>query len=549
MRVRGGNELRPGSSAPSSQSRLTAAAGAIDCLKSLGVDTVFGIPGVHNQSFYDALIDAPDLRSVVTRHEQGAAFMADGYARASGKVGACFLITGPGLTNAATAIAEAYSDSVPMICVTTCYESDPRTAGRRLHDLRSQALVIQGLFKHSLRVSAASRLPGSIRLAHRIAREGRPGPVSVEVPIEILDLEIDPATALAPQAAEAPVETLAASAAAGVRSGRGLHPGVFEGQRPVIVVGGGCVASGGAVTELAERLGAVVICTAAGKGVVPDDHPLALGAWLKTAVARQLVAGADPLILLGTEWSTTDLGEAPYRLPPRVVRVDADPVPHPHVGLTIEADVADVIDAWLDESAEVRGDRPWPDVSSLRDRARAEPRRWTESAVPYVDALRASLDRDAVVVNDMNTLSYAAVERFDSYLPRRFLFPRGYGTLGYALPAAIGAKLAVPDTQVVAIAGDGGFLFTAEELATAVRLEQSLPIVIWNNDSFGAIRATRTAAYGRSADDALTNPDFVAFAEAFGAAGVRVASAGALRAAIAEASTREGPTVIDVVAG
>lgn len=528
--------------------RLPATVGseAVRCLKALGVDTVFGIPGVHNQAFYDALIDVDDVRSVVTRHEQGAAFMADGYARASGRIAACLLITGPGLTNAATAVAEAYSDSVPMLCIVTSYETSPHVCGRRLHDLKDQNAVLGGLFKRSIRVASATELSATVERAFQEAHGGRPGPVAVEVPIEFLDLEVPSTT----QSSELQGSSSAGGAEmfSGPRFDHRHAEGAFEGTRPVVVVGGGCAGASAEVVMLIERLGAVAICTASGKGVVPDDHPLALGAWLKSDVARGIVARADPLILLGTEWSTTDLGEKPIELPPRVFRIDVDPVPHPIVGLGIESDVAEAIRAWLAEHGRTEPSRQWPDVEGLRSRAKAEPRRWAGSAVEYIEVLRDTVDRDAIVVNDMNTLSYAAVERFDSYLPRRFLFPRGYGTLGYALPAAIGAKLAAPDTQVIAIAGDGGFLFTGEELITAVRLKQCLPIVIWNNESFGAIRATRTAAYGRSSGDALVNPDFVAFAQAFGAAGTRVSSPQSFREAIKGALQRQGPTVIDVAA-
>jgi len=476
--------------------------------------------------------------------------MADGYARASGKVAACLLITGPGLTNAATAIAEAFSDSVPMVCIVTCYESRTESTGRRLHDLKDQSLVIGGLFKDSIRVNAARDVARTVRRAFQVAREGRPGPVAIEVPIEILDLEV-------PGGADCTVDPIAAratgSAAHGAQSLRhetAQYASLPVGPRPVVVVGGGCVDASDEVTGLVERLGAVSICTAAGKGVLPDDHPLALGAWLKSSVARKIVAQADPLILLGTEWSTTDLGEDPYDLPARVIRVDKDPTPHPHVGLTVQGDVAAVINSWLYEAEVATPGRPWLDISARRAEALSEPRRWSGNAFQYVEALRSALSRDAIVVNDMNTLSYAAVERFASYLARRFLFPRGFGTLGYALPAAIGAKLAATDTEVVAIAGDGGFLFTGEELATAVRLRQNLPIIVWNNNSFGAIRATRTAAYGRgSSDDELVNPDFVAYAQAFGAGGTRVSSPEELIQALGTAFKQAGPTIIEVVAG
>lgn len=520
----------------------TAAVSAVEALRDLGIKTVFGIPGVHNQGLYDALITVPGVRSIVTRHEQGAAFMADGFARSTGQVGVCFLITGPGLTNAATAIAEAYSDSVPMLCVVTCYSDGLEARGRRLHDLRNQTKVIDGLFKASHRVRSPRDLAGTIALAYREALEGRPGPVAVEVPIEFLDQKLGADGQTTPTAhAELPPRTRSLRTPSTTSR--------LKGARPVVVVGGGCAAASSEVTALVERLGAVALSTASGKGVLPEDHPLSLGTWLKSETSRRVVAQADPLILLGTEWSTTDLGDAPYALPKNIVRVDADPEPHPVVGIDIVGDVAEVVGDWLSAWAGDPRQESWIHVQELRQAARAEPRRWPRLALECIESLRQALDRDAIVVNDMNTLSYAAVELLESGSPRRFLFPRGYGTLGYAVPAAIGACLASPKSQVVAVCGDGGFLFTSEELATAVRLRLNLPIIVWNNESFGAIRATRTAAYGRSVDDDLVNPDFSAYAKAFGAAGVRVASAAELGSAVASALTRHGPTVIDVAAG
>lgn len=518
-------------------SHRTAAASAIQTLAALGVDTVFGIPGVHNQGLYDALMDQHAVRSVVVRHEQGAAFMADGYARASGRVGVCFVITGPGLTNAATAIAEAYADAIPVVCLATCYAGLP-TRGRRLHDLKDQAMVVAGIAKAGLRVRDPGDLPAVLVEAFRLATTGRPGPVVVEVPIEHLDMAVGSAApAIAQPAPPDPGMTMTPP----------------EGPAPVVVVGGGCVDAAEQVKVLAERLDAPVVCTSAGKGVLPDDHPLAVGAWLKADAVRQLLASADPLILLGTEWSPTDLGDHDVTLPDRVVRVDLDPDLQVDGTLHVRADVAATLEAWSAALGQ-RGTRP---ASTGRSRAQqtrtsagAEKRRWTEQALAVLGALRASLDRDAVLVQDMTTIAYAAIERFPSYAPRTFLFPRGFGTLGYGLPAAIGARFALPASrQVVALCGDGGVLFTSEELSTAVRHRLNLPVVLWNNGAFDAIRATRMATYRRSVDDDLTNPDFLELASAYGCHGTRVRSPAEMGTALGQAFARDLPTLIDVVAG
>lgn len=521
---------------------------AVRALQDEGVEVVFGIPGVHNQGLYDSLVDCDSIRSVVTRHEQGAAFMADGYARVSGNAGLCFVITGAGLTNAATALAEAYADSVPVVCVVTRYAA-PASPSRRLHDLRDQSLVIAGICKESFVVNESRQVGNTLRRAFRAAVSGRPGPVAVEIPLEFLDMTVEsqpspagsqsvPARDARPGPVAADTRTALAAALNAIRVGKA----------PVIVIGGGASGSPESVAQLAERLQAPVLCTTAAKGILPPDHPMLVGPWLKSNKAHELLGKADPLVLLGTEWSTTDLGEAPFSLPATVVRVDIDDAIRPLQAsdIGVLADVGEAIAAWLPSLDQRGADDASTRVAELRKAAEAEPRRWSVEAKEYLRRMRDVLDSDAILVHDMNTLSYAAVEHYPSSKPGCFLFPRGYGTLGYALPAAIGARFAAPTRQVVAVCGDGGFLFTSEELATAVRYRLNLPVIVWNNQSYGAIRATRTAAYGRSVDDDLINPDFVRLAEAYGAAGTLVRSPADLSAALAAALARPTPTVIEI---
>lgn len=513
----------------------TVAKRVVAQLATNGVDVVFGIPGVHNQALYDALMDERSIRSIVTRHEQGAAFMADGFARSSGRVGVCFLISGPGVSNAATALGEAYADSSPVVALVTRYLSPPSERGRRLHDMRDQTSFLRSVTKETLRVTRSEEAAEIVETALGLAMEGRPGPVAVELPLELLDSQVEHdarAVPVLPQPgpAEVPAELLVA---------------LNSGRRPVIVVGGGASDAVAEVRKFAEKLQAPVVCTTAGKGIMPEGHPLAVGPWLRAAGVRDLIASADPLIMLGTEWSTTDIGEQPYPLPNSVVVVNYEADPR-FVGYEVyRDDVANALATLTPRcSARVAGD-VIDLVRDLKARARDEPRRWSVAA-PYVAALRGSLEEDAVVTHDMNTLSYAAAELFEAYRPRTFLAPKGYGTLGFALPSALGARLARPDGQVVAVVGDGGFLFTAEELVTAVRYQLNVPIIVWNNHSYGAIRYTRLAAYGRTVDDDLINPDFVGFARACGASGLRVSSPEELAEAMQQALSYAGPTVIEI---
>lgn len=511
-----------------------AALHLVERLAANGVQTVFGIPGVHNQAIYDALLDQPSIRSVVTRHEQGAAFMADGYARASGDVGVCCLITGPGVSNASTALAQAYSDSSPVVALVTSYLANPSQQGRRLHDMRDQTTFLRSFLKAAITVGSVEEVAAAVDEAMTLARGARPGPVAVQVPLELLDVRAPVALpGPAPQPPQRSIDTRAALDM--LRAGRS----------PVVVVGGGSADAAAEVEELVDALRAPVVSTTAGKGIVPVSHPLSVGPWLRAEGVRRLIAAADPLILLGTEWSTTDVGEGPFPLPPNVISVNLEPDPRFAGSVQLEADVRTALGALLPELTEREDVQVEETVARLRGEARSEPRRWHEAA-PYVEALRRALAPDAIVTNDMNSLSYAAAELFEAYAPRTFLAPKGFGTLGFALPAAIGAGLAMPDRQVAALVGDGGLMFTAEELVTAVRHRLTLPVVVWNNASYGAIRFTRTAAYGRSVDDDLTNPDFVAFAKACGADGMRVREPGELEEALGAALAAPRPTVIDV---
>ncbi len=519
-----------------SKAGLTAARQIVARLAANGVDTVFGIPGVHNQALYDALVDEPSVRSVVTRHEQGAAFMADGFARASGGVGVCCLISGPGASNAATALAEAYADSSAVVALVTRYLDSPLERGRRLHDMRDQSAFLRSITKETLTVSRVDEAAEAVETALALAQAGRPGPVAVELPLEILDERSSEAARTTPVAPVGSARPRFDEAVGLLRAGR----------RPVIVVGGGASDAPSEVRALAERLRAPVVCTTAGKGVLPADHHLCIGPWLRAAGVRELIGAADPLIMLGTEWSTTDIGEQPYALPDRVVVVNLEDDQRFADRVTCREDVARAVSALLAECPARVDEQVEGLVGRIRAEASREPRRWLPEAGPYVAAMRETLARDAIVTNDMNTLSYAAAELYDCYVPRAFLAPKGYGTLGFALPVAIGARFARPDRQVAAVVGDGGFMFTAEELMTAVRHRLNVPIIVWNNDSYGAIRYTRTAAYGRSVDDDLINPDFVSFAQACGASAVRVEAPEGLAEALGAAVVREGPTVIEI---
>ncbi len=520
----------------------------VEALEAWGVEVVFGIPGIHTLAIYDALYQHPRIRHVTTRHEQGAGYMADGYARAGGRVGVVLTTTGPAAVNALTPLGEAYADSSPVLLITS--GPSTRDAGSDLgvlHEMRDQFATLESVCGQGRRIETAEEIPGAVATAFAALERQRPRPYVLEVPLDLLEAQAQvpsPEARLDPPPLPAPRELEAAAAL--IRSS----------VRPLLVAGRGAQDAACEVRCLAERLQAPVGLSANGLGVLPADHPLCLGdAGPRSLDKRRRnlgrnfgpwVAQADLMIALGTR-----LGERTVRAwdaePGRLIHLDLDPGVidrrYPTaVGLVGEARAS--LQALLDLLGEETSRSSWsPKASADKVEDPGE-----EGIFPRIIAtVRQGLDRDAVVTNDMTLVCYQARRLFPVYAPRTFLAPHYYGTLGFAVPAAIGAKLARPERQAVALCGDGGFLFTGQELATARQQGLSLPIILCNDDSYAAIRQVQDRDFGgRCTGVDLQNPDFVAFARSFGAGGVRVKSCPALTRALHQALQEERPTVIEV---
>ncbi|WP_226664965.1 5-guanidino-2-oxopentanoate decarboxylase [Microbulbifer aggregans] len=519
-------------------------------LRQYGVDTVFGIPGVHTIELYRGL-PGSGLTHITPRHEQGAAFMADGYARASGKPGVCFLITGPGVTNAATAMAQAYSDSIPMLVISAVNRREDLGLGRgRLHELPRQQDVSRGfcIWQHAL--TSAAQLPEVLAHAFQVMRAGRPGPVHIEIPIDLFpapmagameDYRAAPAAAL-PAAAPRALETAA--------------DWLSEARKPVILLGGGAQESGKEATELAEKIAAPVFLSLAAKGVVDERHPLCGGANLSFQAVRDRVEQADVVLAVGTELAETDrnLMRENYHFQGKVIRVDIDPaqlVCNANPDLAICADARATLAqlaALLPDTDQQRVQAATADVANLIATCRQEWWPGSESRFPWVQALRQVLPEDGILVTDSTQLAYNTNHALPLYQARSHITcTTGYGTLGFALPAAIGAALASP-RAVIGLIGDGGLMFTLGELAAAVERQLSLPILVWNNSGYGEIRDFMDEAAVPQEGVNLRAPDFVALAESFGAAGCRISQADELAPAITQAFARKGPTLIEISA-
>jgi thiamine pyrophosphate-dependent acetolactate synthase large subunit-like protein len=524
----------------------TGAELAIAMLEVNGVETVFGIPGVHTLALYDALVSSR-IRHVLARHEQGVGFMADGYARASGKPGFALVITGPGVTNVATPIGEAYTDSSPILVLSSNNRREHIDAMRgSLHDLKDQPAIMAAVTKWNSRVMHAAEVPAVLGEAFQHLYSGRPLPVHVEFPLDVLDEPAPDATFPDPvrPAPLPPDPQMIATAVDRLK----------HACKVVIYCGGGAIHAGArdAIVALAERLGAPVVTSYMGKGSIPDDHPLSLGAlWAPDNEIDAILKEADCLIVFGSKLGAQLTFDFQLPIAPEFIRVDVD-----EHELTLNAQPTESIlgDARLAAAGMVQllAGENYTATSFPRDRivaarAQAEATSWHAERRPYIDALRRAIPRDGIAVTDMTQLSYVACNLYPVYEPRTYMFPSGYGTLGFALPAAIGAKIARPDAAVVAVCGDGGFQFTMSELGTAVQERLGIPVVIFNDSCYSAVKENMAQTRGgRFLAVDLVNPDYVDLAKAYRIPGIRAESPEALEQAISDALARDLPTIIDV---
>jgi acetolactate synthase-1/2/3 large subunit len=522
----------------------------VRALEAHGVEVVFGIPGVHTLRIYDALY-ASRIRHILARHEQGAGFMADGYARATGRPGVCIIITGPGLTNVATPIGEAYADSQPVLVVSSNVQrADAGQMRGNLHDLTDQQALMGTITKWHTSVDDGRHIGAAIAEAFRQMQSGRPRPTHVEVPIDVLDEVV----AQPP----VPVQEGAALGAAAQAIDQAADL-LRRARRVMILAGGGAVASRGAssaLAQLAEHLGAPVLMSVMGKGAIAEDHPYAIGAvywsWVKDSPASRLLTESDVALIVGSKLGQMTSGNGQMPLPATRIQIDVDANEigrnYPAtVGLT--GDAAAVLTQLQAALGSARPSTPWsPAAVAELKVAISQPANEVEAAkIAYLQAIRSALPRHAVIAVDMTMMGYLANRHLPVYEPRTYLFPRGFGTLGYAPPAAYGAKVGLPDRPVVAIVGDGGFQFTMEELGAAIQHHLGVPLLIFNDSTYTAVKRGMQRNYGgRTIGVDLVNPDYVKLADAYGILGERATSPAAVAAALGRALERDVPTLIDI---
>ena len=526
-------------------SRMTGGKAAVEMLIRAGVDTVFGIPGVHTLDIYDELYEYRDeIKHIVTRHECGAGFMADGFARASGQIGVALVITGPGVTNAATALGEAWADSSPLLMISSQNRTEymDRDIGA-LHQLKDQLAVTDGCTAYNHRVEDPAEIPQAIADAMTYLKTHRPRPVHIDIPLDLL-------------AAEAAMEFPEISPTSFTPTDEEMEKVkhmLENSSRPVMWLGGGAADASGELTHLAEKLDAAVVNTCAGKGTVPEDMPNNLGNNLRSDDLQAFLDSCDLVLAVGTELSVRETSRGEMSLPKPMIRVDVD-APGSHglfdPELEIRSDCREFARRLtkIVEGMDDQENKPefMEEVQDLRAKLRDENTSRGDGEIrAIVDIMQQTLQPEDVVVCDMTMLCYRASSLYEALQPRTFLFPRGFGTLGWSMPAAIGAKLAQPEKNVVSLCGDGGFMFTAQELATAVKYDLGLPIVVLNNERYGVVARNQERNYGRTIGVDISNPDFVQFAESFGARARRLTDPAQLPAALNESFAADSPTLIE----
>ena len=523
----------------------------VEVLRQRGVKYVFGLPAVHLLPIYDALYDIAQVKHIQVKHEQAAAFMAMGYAMASGSPGTCLLGAGPGATNAVTAVSEAFLDSIPLVILAGGIKDSVRGRGA-MHEV-NQLEIFEKITKHSYHVSTPERIEATLQRAYMTAASGRPRPVFVELPFDVLSAEVSTRTPeeIVLETQQITSEKVGDAAALLVNS-----------EKPVIIAGGGSVSSGATVilSQFAEFFSSPVATTIGAKGAYPEGNDLSLGL-LYDEVASKAIRESDVVLALGCRFSERSTKSWTLEIPELLIQVDIDSSElgrNYKVRLGIHGDIREFLDQLLN-LFKTRGLGAPPRRDWLAKIDGWKRSRWAlldaeswQDARPIkpqyvIRELQRSMPEDSVIAADTGYAFWWSSVLLTTEAPRRFLSPSGNVSMGFALPAALGAKCALPDKTVVSITGDGGFLMVCQEIATAVEYELPITVIIMNDSGFGAIREYQKKSFGeRYVGVDYRSPDYVLLAKSFGAEGWRVDNPEDLQPIMRTAFQSDRPSVIDV---
>jgi acetolactate synthase-1/2/3 large subunit len=533
----------------------TGAALLVHELYRHGVRVIFGMPGSHSTSIYDAIERHGGIHTILVRNEQAGAFAADGYARVTGEPGVICTTAGPGATNALTGIAEAWADSIPLLLVTGQVNHD------RLHEECGNyheidlERIVRPCTKYVATVMDSRQIPTVVAHAFAAMTTGRPRPAALILPQDLMGLSAPQPGDDSADATQPDVLRLPAAVTEHVAHGRAaqLHRTTARkvdraaamlgaARRPIVLVGGGALRAGAEVRAIAERLRCPVITTLNGKGLVDERDPLSLG-HARSVRARCLQPHTDVMLAVGCRFTEVMTGFRKMQVPEKLIQIDIDPI---QIGMNYPVAIGIVADA-SDALRQIHQQLPehvrskWGDLWSEARSVTRPQREW------FIDALRAELPENAIVFTDASEMAYRMHTDYPAYRPRSFFYPSNYIALGWGFPAAIGAAVALPDRVVASVSGDGGFVMTCQELATAARYGLRLIAIVHNDSAYGAIKHQQRMKYeGRYRDTDLNNPNFIQLAAAYGVPGVRARSAGEFAAALREAIERGGPGLIEV---
>lgn len=517
---------------------------AMKLLRSYEVDTIFGIPGVHTIEYYRGITES-GIKGVVPRHEQGAGFMADGYARISGKPGVCVLVSGPGVLNAATPIAQAWHDSIPLLVIAASTETELRGKNRGpLHDVPDQAAFFTQMTDASVTVTDPEEFAEVVAKTFASWSVNRARPVHISVPFDVLSYDVPPMKKIAVKA-----EVREPSK----KEIQKILKAVKSSEKIVLICGGGANSAWSQVRQLAERLQAPVITTGNARGLLPADHPLNAGTTLPFSGGQSLIAQADLVIAIGTEFSDVDIIYTGKRVPQprRMVRVDLDKA-QLQSGLKAEFAVVSDASKFAEHMLVALGQDAFSSQNSSAQQQAAQARTdigWTnqsKSHFAWLDVIHEEMPANAIVSIDSTQLAYTAHHYTPWSTPQRWLAPYGLGTLGPALPMGIGAKVASPNDPVVIIAGDGGVLFTIPELATARDVSGTIVTIIWDNAGYGEIRDSFDRAKADRNGVDISSFDLTEVAKGFGMNASSVRTPDELRTEFKKALSLKTPSVIIV---
>lgn len=511
----------------------------IECLKAQGVEVIFGLPGNHLDTVYEALYHNKDsIQHYVTRHEGGAAFMADGYARATGNVGVCMTVPGPGSNNAAIGICEAYTACSPVLLITgqnASYlsDKDPR---KSFHGL-DQAAAFAPMTKQIEIVHRVEQIPNAVNRAFRELRSGRPGPVLIELATDALQADVDlhipqRNSGIQTKASDKDIDTAAEL--------------IKSTERPLIISGSGInhTRATKELIEFAKILDAPVAMTGMGKGSIPEDSPYSIGQF-RDGVAQAAMKSSDLIIAIGTRFTYRDTGNWSLQIPQPLIHIEAD-VDEIHkeypatVGLGANPKlVLQQLNAILQDENLNCG---WGDgLQQIHDQFKSiEPPR-------ILREMRDVMPRDAILSVDVNITGYGALSHFPTYSSGSYIFSGISVAMGIGLTAAIGAQVAYPDRKVVALCGDGGFLMTSPDLATAVMYDLPVVTIVMNDNQYTSIERGQLRRFGKRIGVELVNPDFVQFAESFGVIGLRVETPEDFKPTLEKAISLDKPVLVEVM--